>query len=101
MGLDAGRSAGEGCDDRDRRIEREGSEGVGAGAAPQPQFESPAGILIGYARCSTEKQGLSAQPQRSQGVVEPGPGAVGAGEAGAEGDPLLGDPKPTEHLTLR
>jgi hypothetical protein len=33
----------------------------GAGAVPKRLSTPPAGILIGYARSSTEKQGLSAQ----------------------------------------
>jgi DNA invertase Pin-like site-specific DNA recombinase len=43
-----------------------------AGAIPQPQFMTPAGILIGYARCSTEKQDLTAQREilRGLGVAE-------------------------------
>jgi hypothetical protein len=43
-----------------------------ANTQPQAQPAPPAGILIGYARCSTEKQDLSAQREilRGLGVAE-------------------------------
>ena len=55
-------------DASDARAERES----GAGAVSQPQSTPPAGILIGYARCSTEKQDLTAQRAilRGLGVAE-------------------------------
>jgi hypothetical protein len=34
---------------------------LGPGAVPERLFTPSAGILIGYARCSTEKQDLTAQ----------------------------------------
>ena len=45
---------------------------LGAGVVPKPQSTPAAGILIGYARCSTEKQDLSAQREilRGLGVAE-------------------------------
>jgi hypothetical protein len=44
----------------------------GPGAFQQRPFGSPAGILIGYARCSTEKQDLTVQREilRDLGVAE-------------------------------
>lgn len=44
----------------------------GAGAVSQPQSTPSAGILIGYARCSTEKQDLTVQREilRDLGVAE-------------------------------
>lgn len=46
--------------------------GLGAGAGLARLSAPPAGILIGYARCSTEKQDLSAQRQilRDLGVTD-------------------------------
>jgi DNA invertase Pin-like site-specific DNA recombinase len=44
------------------------ARGLGAGAIPQPQSMSSAGILIGYARCSTEKQDLTAQREILHGL---------------------------------
>jgi hypothetical protein len=45
---------------------------LGAGAVANPQSVLPPGILIGYARCSTEKQDLTAQREilRDLGVAE-------------------------------
>jgi hypothetical protein len=45
---------------------------LGAGAIPLPQSMPPAGILVGYARCSTEKQDVTAQREilRDLGVAE-------------------------------
>jgi DNA invertase Pin-like site-specific DNA recombinase len=45
---------------------------LGAGEVLKPQPMPPAGILIGYARCSTEKQDLTAQREilRDLGVAE-------------------------------
>jgi DNA invertase Pin-like site-specific DNA recombinase len=57
---------------RDRCIGREASKEPGAGVVARPQSAPPAGILIGYARCSTEKQDLTAQREilRGLGVAE-------------------------------
>jgi hypothetical protein len=45
---------------------------VDAGVVAGPRSTPPAGILIGYARCSTEKQDLTAQREilRGLGVAE-------------------------------
>lgn len=51
-------------DGSDARTSRE----LGAGALPQPHSMPPAGILIGYARCSTEKQDLTAQREILRGL---------------------------------
>jgi hypothetical protein len=58
-------------------IERDASDAevatdLGVGAVVTQPSASPAGILIGYARCSTEKQELTAQREilRGLGVVE-------------------------------
>jgi DNA invertase Pin-like site-specific DNA recombinase len=55
-------------DTSDARAGRES----GAGAFPQLHSTPPAGILIGYARCSTERQDLTAQRAilRGLGVAE-------------------------------
>ena len=55
-------------DASDARAARES----GAGAVSQPRSTPSAGILIGYARCSTEKQDLTAQREilRGLGVAE-------------------------------
>jgi DNA invertase Pin-like site-specific DNA recombinase len=44
------------------------ARGLGASVIPQAQSMPPAGILIGYARCSTERQDLTAQREILRGL---------------------------------
>jgi hypothetical protein len=59
-------------DDRERRVRRRGRNGLGTRCRRHTAVGSPGRILIGYARCSTEKQDLTAQREilRGHGVVE-------------------------------
>jgi hypothetical protein len=46
----------------------EAARDLRAGTVPKLLSAPPAGILIGYARCSTEKQDLSAQREILRGL---------------------------------
>jgi hypothetical protein len=62
------RSSDECRDDRDRPFDAAVPTELGVGAVLKRLSAPPAGILIGYARCSTEKQDLTAQGEILRGL---------------------------------